>query len=552
VIAAESAPHPLVVRKGLGKVAMFVRAPQWIVLLAALAGPGSALAQNQQPRSSTTCDIRASGAANDGTTDNTAAIQAAIESCAGQGGGIVLVDGGGTYVTGPLHLESHVFLKIVAPAVLKNTVDHALYQPAFIGYPFQFANDPSVTGVGPSLPGHPEAMISGNGLTDTGVIGDGTIDGSGADSPPASIDNGQSWLAMAKAAKSLTDYSRASFQDNAVLGATSYASQSYPDIPTTNGLPRPWFVEFYNCMNVSIGSVLLTNSPMWDLVLRYDTNVEVTGLRVLNDPTAPNTDGIDPVGSQKLRFSNLAISTGDDDIAIKSGLPGIPSGVYYQPPYNLPRLPTSDLTVENSTFGRGGGLAIGSETVNGIQHIRARNIQFLGTGDGIHLKTGRDRGNQIFDIVISDLQMTDVGTPLLLSEYYPTIPGPTQGDIAQPEPANTRPYVHDITISNVQANNPGTVLNQITGPSQIIGIPESPIYNLTLENIMLNSSAPNYIRLRNVNGLTCRNVGVAPVSVTTPSQGHVFDNESGLQNINGCDVSPMVIAPEGNAGTPGE
>ena len=529
---------------------MLVRVPQRTVLLAVLAVPGVAFGQSQASPTDTTCDIRDSGAVNDGMTDNTAAIQAAIEACASQGGGIVQVDGGGTYVTGPLRLEDHVFLKVAAPTVLKNTVDHTVYQPAFIGYPFQFANDPSATGIGPSLPGHPEAMISGEGLTDTGIIGDGTIDGSGADAPPASIDNGQNWWAMAAAAKSLTDYSQASFQGNAVLAATSYAGTNFPDIPTSNGLPRPWLVEFYNCKDVTVGGVLLTNSPMWNLVLRYDTNVEVAGLRVLNDPSSANTDGIDPVGSQKLRLHGLSISTGDDNVAIKSGLPGIPAGSYYQPPYNLPRVPTSDLRVENSVFGRGHGLSIGSETVNGIQHIRARNIQFLGTDNGFRIKAGRDRGNQIFDIDVRDLKMTDVGTPLSLSAYYPTIPGPTQGDIAQPEPAATRPYVHDISISAVEANNPGTVRGQTTGPSLVVGVPESPIASLTLRDVAINSAAPVYIRLRNVDGLTCQNVGVAPVSASTPSQGHVFDNEGGLQAIEGCDVSPVVIAPEGNAGTP--
>lgn len=526
--------------------------PQRFALLAVLATPSLAFGQSQIPQTGVVCDVRDWGAVNDGQTDNAADIQAAIEACASRGGGLVRIDGGGTYVTGPLHLESHVFLQILAPTVLKNTVDHSLYQPAFIGYPFEFTNNPAITGVGPNLPGHPEAMIAANGLTDTGIIGDGTIDGSGADAPPASIDDGQSWWAMAAAASTLTDYSQASFQANAVLAKTSYATMNYPDIPTSNGLPRPWLVEFYNCRNVAVGGVLLTNSPMWDLALRYDTNVAVVGLRVLNDPNSANTDGIDPVGSQNLLLTGLTISTGDDNVAIKSGLPGIPAGAYYQPPYNLPRIPTSNLVVTNSTFGRGHGLSIGSETVNGIQHIAASNIKFLGTENGFRIKTGRDRGNQIFDIAVSNLTMTDVGTPISLSEYYPTIPGPTAGDIAQPEPASTRPYVHDITISSVQANNPGTVLNQITSPPLIVGIPESPIANLTLNNIAINGAAPLYIRLRNVDGLTCKNVGVAPVSVGGLSQGHVFDNEGGLQAIQGCDVSPTVIAPVGNAGTPGQ
>jgi len=76
-----------------------------------------------------------------------------------------------------------------------------------------------------------------------------------------------------------------------------------------------------------VEGVLLTNSPMWDLGLRYDTDVEVDGLRVFNnanDPTgAPNTDGIDLVGSTDVSLTHLDINTGDDNVAMKSGLPGI-------------------------------------------------------------------------------------------------------------------------------------------------------------------------------------------------------------------------------------
>ncbi len=127
------------------------------------------------------CDPRSYGAVNDGKTDNTLAIQTAIDRCAARGGGIVPITGGGVFVTGPIELKSRILLKITAPTVLKNTTDHSRYQPAFIGYPFRFANDPAVTGTGPTLPGKPEAMISANDVVDAGIIGDGTIDGSGND-----------------------------------------------------------------------------------------------------------------------------------------------------------------------------------------------------------------------------------------------------------------------------------------------------------------------------------------------------------------------------------
>lgn len=47
----------------------------------------------------TTVDIRAQGAVGDGTTDDTAPIQAAIDTVARAGGGTVVVSEGGTYRT---------------------------------------------------------------------------------------------------------------------------------------------------------------------------------------------------------------------------------------------------------------------------------------------------------------------------------------------------------------------------------------------------------------------------------------------------------------------
>jgi polygalacturonase len=481
------------------------------------------------------CDPRSYGAVNDGVTDNTAAIQKAIDDCAARDGGIVLIAGGGTYITGPIELKSRVLLRIDAPTILKNTTDHTRYQPAFIGYPFRFANNPAVTGTGPLLPGKPEAMISAINVVDSGIIGDGTIDGSGNDPAAAATPDNPSalsWWQLAANAKTLTSY------------------PGFPDIPTSNGLPRPWLVEFYNSKHITIEGVLLTNSPMWNLALRYDSDVAVDRLRVFNnanDPTgAPNTDGIDLVGSKDVKLTRLDIDTGDDNVAMKSGLPGIdpanpgvPTFAYYKPPYNLPRLPLSDVHISHSTFKRGHGMSVGSETVNGVLHIRAHDITFLGTDNGFRIKTGRDRGNEIADMVIERLQMTDVTTPISLSGYYPTIPSATQGDITQPHIPATQPHVHDITISRLSATNPETVRAVTTSGGLLVGIPESPIRHVLLDRISIAtaSAGGTFTRLRNIDGLVCRDVTVTPLHQTTPNVGHTFDNEGGLSNLTGCDVS---------------
>ena len=187
-----------------GEVRVNITVPARVALLAP---PAFVLGSKASHAQGNPCDPRTYGAISDGVTDNTSAIQNAIDTCAANGGGIVPIVGGGTYISGPISLKSHILLQIMAPTVLKNTLNHYANQPAFVGYPFRFVNDPAVTGTGPTFTGKPEAFISANGETDLGIIGNGTIDGSGGDSPPANIDGGQSgclWRRIPETCKELS------------------------------------------------------------------------------------------------------------------------------------------------------------------------------------------------------------------------------------------------------------------------------------------------------------------------------------------------------------
>jgi polygalacturonase len=188
-------------------------------------------------------------------------------------------------------------------------------------------------------------------------------------------------------------------------------------------------------------------------------------------------------------------------------------------------------------------MSVGSETVNGVNHIRAHDITFLGTDNGFRIKTGRDRGNEIFDMKIERLTMTDVTTPISLSAYYPTIPTPTQGDLTQPQIPATQPRVHDIEISDLTATNPQTVRAVTSSGGLVIGLPESPIRRVVLKRISIASANGSgiYTRLRNVDQITCSNVTLAPLNLGLPSLGHIFDNEGGLSNLTGCDVPPPTM-----------
>jgi len=74
----------------------------------------------------TTYNVRDSGALGDGTTNDTAALQKAIDAAAAGGGGEVFLPSG-TYLTGSIELKSHVTLNLAGGAVIQGSADVADY-----------------------------------------------------------------------------------------------------------------------------------------------------------------------------------------------------------------------------------------------------------------------------------------------------------------------------------------------------------------------------------------------------------------------------------------
>jgi polygalacturonase len=395
--------------------------------------------------SASVCDPLTFGAVGDGTTDNTAAIQNAVNACAAQGGGTVelrVVGNQAIYLTGPFTLTSHIHLQVDQGVTLQGTNEHSRYVPAWINWVYQ----------------PKEALISATGATDVGVIGAGIIDGAGGRLQP----NGSpSWW---------------------TLQQQSPAAKS----------ARPFLLEFYQCDHVTISGVTLQNSPFWTQVLRFSNTVTVSGVTILAPVTAPNSDGVDVVGSSNLVLTNLNISVGDDNIAFKSGLPIDPTDPRQA---GLPRKATSQVQVSNITTQNGDGIVFGSEAVNGVNNVSIENVHYAGTAYGIRIKSARDRGGQIYNITADGLVMDGVTLPLSISDYY-TSPGGV-GPIEPPYEAaqpitSTTPYVHDITIQNVVAISAAQ-------HSVIEGLPESCIHDVKLNNVSIQTKDVG-ITLRHMTG----------------------------------------------------
>ncbi|HEV2979093.1 MAG TPA: glycosyl hydrolase family 28 protein [Casimicrobiaceae bacterium] len=481
------------------------------------------------------CSPLTYGAVGDGTvgtnngTLNTVPIQAAINACAARGGGIVALSpvpsGENVYLTGPIQLLSHVYLEINAGVTLLATTDEGQYSIAFLNYPMPGTN------VFPNTPTAPyEALVFAFQAVDTGIIGSGVINGQGnvtsttTNRPAGTGTNGFAAGPITAANPSYVNSVESPTTQNCwwspgppnsctsfpspgngiSVNGTQWYKAPQTDIPTSNGPARPWLVEFYQCAYVTVNGITLVNSPMWNLVLRNDSHVTVTNYHVQNysDPAATipapsigtNTDGIDPVGSSYVTISNINEQVGDDDVAIKSGLPlNVVNGAPEEDPnvVGLPTLPSHDITVTNATITGGHGISIGSEGSNGVYNVLIQNINASGSGlsEVLRIKTGRTRGNYttgIHDITVRNMVATGATQPILVYDYYPASNPPTETsnsstwDVPQAIQPNT-PNVYNIFISGLTAIG-------ATSPAVISGVPEACILNVILNDVSITSS----------------------------------------------------------------
>lgn len=394
---------------------------------------------------SATCSPVTFGGKGDGKTLNTQAIQRALQQCHDLGGGTVSLTPG-IWLSGPLQLLSNTTLDIPKGAVLQASNQEGKFVPAFIGHPAKVN----------------EAFIFASHASHVNLTGGGTLNGDGE----------QTWWPDALAMRAqVRSGNKKAFTDR------------FPGIPVANGFPRPWFVEFNDVTQGRIDGLHLTNSPMWNIVIRNSANIAIHKVIITNPVTSPNTDGIDIVSSHDVTVSHADIRTGDDNIAIKSGL--VPGSA----------APASNITVSDSVMRDGHGISVGSETANGIGKVTVQRITFLKTENGIRIKSARDRGNQIGPLVASQLTMTNVATPILVTDSYGGQSG-AQGHqeiapIASAPQTATTPKIDGVQITELKATGAQTAMI-------LSGLPESIVNGIRFDKIQIESQTG--ILARYVNG----------------------------------------------------
>ncbi|MFJ9902481.1 glycoside hydrolase family 28 protein [Streptomyces sp. NPDC101152] len=318
------------------------------------------------------------GAVADGTTDNTAALAAAVRAAHRAGGGRVVVPPG-DWATGPIHLLSRVELHVEAGATLLFTTDPAVYLPTVYS-----------RWQGIELMNY-SPLIYAYGRHDIAVTGGGVLDGR------ASTADWYAWKPLGDA-----DFSAFEATVNAGLPVERRDGTRYHF--------RPAFVEPYNCRRVLVEGVTLKNSPFWFLHPTLCQDVTVHGVTVT--ATGPNTDGCDPESCDGVLIDSVSFDTGDDCIAVKAGRNADGRRV---------NTPSQNIVIQNSTFAAGhGGVTIGSEMTGGVRDVYARDLTMTSAGlqSGHRLKTNSVRGGYIKGTHVHRVNVTAIGGPLLLIDYH--------------------------------------------------------------------------------------------------------------------------------------
>ena len=358
-------------------------------------------------------DVRDFGAVGDDKTDNTAAIQKAIDAAESAGGGKVVLPPG-VYLCGPLQVGSELDVQIDSGAILKML-------------PMDKYPGGTVTGTD---------FIGGADLHDIAITGKGIIDGQGSPWWP---------YAMVKGAR------------------------------------RPRMIALKGCARVLIENVTLRNSPMFHIAISgKSSNVTVSGVIVRapasDDPVDPshNTDACDVSGSDIL-IKNCDISTGDDNFTCGGG--------------------TSNVHITGCKYGNGHGLSIGSYTRGGVENFLIENCSFTNTETGIRIKSDRDRGGVVQNITYRNIQMVNVGMPILIyAEYMAKEREYRNLQKLTAEVANSyqsapvtelTPIYKHIRFENITATTqPGKRAGLIWG------LPEAPVSDIVFKDVTIRSDEP--------------------------------------------------------------
>jgi polygalacturonase len=382
-----------------------------------------------------TFSVMSFGAKADGAFDNTLAFAQAISACHKAGGGRVIVPAG-NFFTGPIHLLSNVNLHLDEGAELLFSTNPNDYLPVV----FTRWEGMELMGYSPLVYAYQQENIA--------LTGTGTLNGQADETNWWPWKGGEQWAKPGVAT-----------QANARRQLELDVEKNRPvheRVYGENSQLRPAFVQLYQCKNILIEGITITNAPFWLLHPVMSENVIIRDVTCAS--LGPNSDGCNPESSKNVIIENCYFDTGDDCIAIKSGRNADGRRI---------AIPSENIVIRGCKMRSGhGGIVIGSEISGGARNIFAENCEMNSPEleRGLRIKTNSMRGGTVENVYVRHINIGEVQTAIVIDFNY------EEGDSG----GNT-PYVKNIDVRNLRCKNAKQVFN-------VRGYKRSPIINLHLSD----------------------------------------------------------------------
>lgn len=359
------------------------------------------------------------------------AFRKAMQRAAKQKNGLrVVVPAGDWFVKGPIHMVSHVTLELQEGAHLYFSDDARDYLPAVpTSWEGNFCYNYS-------------PFIYGYGLTDVAIVGRGTIDGNCPNTFPT-------WRKEQK-------------PDQMMLRQLCHTDVPYEERKFGEGhLLRPHLIQFYNCSNITLEDVFITNSPFWCIHLLCCENIICRGLRY--DAKLINNDGIDPEMSCNILIENIEFNNGDDNVAIKAGRDN--DG------WREAR-PSENIIIRNCRFKGLHGVVIGSEMSAGVRNVFVEDCTYGGYNKrALYVKTNPNRGGFVHDIYFRNCEFGEMEDLFYITSMY-------AGEGADDNHYTDVHAIHAKDIHAERVNNAAIVLQ---------GTAALPLHDIVFERVVVDS-----------------------------------------------------------------
>ncbi|MFI1772019.1 glycoside hydrolase family 28 protein [Thalassobellus citreus] len=395
-----------------------------------------------------TFNITDFGAVSDGKTSNTEAISKAITACNEAGGGKVIIPSG-NFVTGPIVLKSNVNLHLEEGANVLFSTNHKDYLPIV---------HTSYEGV--ELMNY-SPLIRAYKQNNIAVTGKGTLNGQ------ASNTNWWPWCG-----KDSYGWVEGAVKQHDSINLPRLRVMNEQGTPISERLfgdgyqLRPTFFEPFECENVLLQGVTITNAPFWVIHPLKSNYVRIDGVTV--NSHGPNNDGCDPEYCKNVHITNCVFNTGDDCIAIKAGRNEDGRRV---------NIPSENIVIENCDMKDGhGGVVLGSEISAGVRNVYARNCKMDSPelDRAIRIKTNTLRGGFVENVYVKNIQVGQVKEALLRINTHYGIYANQEGEFI--------PSIKNIHLEDIQVENSGKYGILIKGREQ------SLVKNVTLTNVTIKGA----------------------------------------------------------------